>query len=515
MSGRSARFWRCPLFLLFAATVGCGGSTPRQAAPEIAEPAAASAHDVEPPLPPPAYEADLPPALRAELSKPFTGDLDGMIRRRLIRVGAPFNRTFYFVDKGAQRGASYELGKAFEDELNRSRKDAASRIYVAFLPLPRDVLASALIDGKVDVVAAQVTVRPELQALVDFTNPTRRNVREVLVTAPGAPAIRSVEDLAGKEVYTRKDSKYYQSLVALNERLKTHNKPTVIIREVPGNLEDDDLLEMVNAGLIPAIVVDDYLAQFWKRIFTDIEVHDTVTLRTGGTLAVAVRKHSPQLVGALNTFLEKYGLGTAFGNVVEKRYLVGTTYAKHATSEAEQKKFRALVDLFRKYGDRYSVDYLLMEAQGYQESQLDHHAKSRVGAIGVMQLMPATGASMQVGDIDQVDANIHAGVKYVRFLMDQYYKDEPMDQVNKTLFTFAAYNAGPGKIQQLRREAEKQGLNPNVWFGNVEQVASERIGRETVTYVANIYKYYVAYRLIEDDRARREQAKSTLTAKEK
>jgi membrane-bound lytic murein transglycosylase MltF len=156
-----------------------------------------------------------------------------------------------------------------------------------------------------------------------------------------------------------------------------------------------------------------------------------------------------------------------------------------------------------------------MAAQGYQESQLNHDAKSHVGAVGVMQLMPATGAEMKVGDITQLDANIHAGVKYMRFMMDRYFKDEPMDQLNKGLFTFASYNAGPGRIRQLRREAEKRGLDPNVWFGNVEQIASERIGRETVTYVANIYKYYIAYRLIVDDRARRAEAKATLKANTK
>jgi len=151
-----------------------------------------------------------------------------------------------------------------------------------------------------------------------------------------------------------------------------------------------------------------------------------------------------------------------------------------------------------------------MTAQGYQESQLEQNAKSRVGAIGVMQLMPATGRDMRVGDITKIDANIHAGVKYMRFMMDQYFKDEPMDRVNKALFTFASYNAGPGRISQLRKEAENRGLDPNVWFGNVEQVASERIGRETVTYVANIYKYYIAYRLVTEERARREEAKTVV-----
>ena len=166
--------------------------------------------------------------------------------------------------------------------------------------------------------------------------------------------------------------------------------------------------------------------------------------------------------------------------------------------------------LFRKYSDRYNVDFLLMAAQGYQESRLDHRARSPVGAIGIMQIMPETGKSLKVGDITQLEPNIHAGVKYMRNLRDQYFANEPMDDLNKALFTFACYNAGPGRIRQLRAAAEKRGLNPNVWFGNVEQVASERIGRETVTYVANIFKYYVAYRLVLEETERRDAAKAAI-----
>ena len=159
---------------------------------------------------------------------------------------------------------------------------------------------------------------------------------------------------------------------------------------------------------------------------------------------------------------------------------------------------------------QYNVDYLLMAAQGYQESTLDQNVKSPVGAMGIMQLMPQVGTQLNVGDITKVDANIHAGVKYMRFMVDQYFSDEPMDNLNKALMTFAAYNVGPGRIAQLRREAAKRGLNPNVWFGNVERVASERVGREPVTYVGNIYKYYIAYRLLNAQRERREAAKAKL-----
>jgi len=335
----------------------------------------------------------------------------------------------------------------------------------------------------------------------------------VVVTGPGGPAIASTDDLSGKDVWVRKDSKYYDSLVTLNAKLKAKGKPPVVIRDAPGNLEDDDLLEMVNAGLIPTTVVDNYLADFWKKTFTDLTVHDTVTLRTGGSLAIAIRKNSPKLAAALNEFLVHYGLGTAFGNMINERYLVNTKFAKNATSEAERKKFQTLVTFFRKYSDEYSMDYLLMAAQGYQESQLNQDAKSAVGAVGVMQIMPATGKEQHVGDISQLEPNIHAGVKYMRFMRDRYFKDEPMDDLNKGLFTFAAYNAGPGRIHQLRQEAEKRGLDPNLWFGNVEQIASERIGRETVTYVSNIYKYYVAYRLVVEQSKHRAAAKEAIKAR--
>jgi membrane-bound lytic murein transglycosylase MltF len=492
---------------LASAAGGCGGpaKAPADAPPAAAAPADAAttaAADT-----PPAYEATLPEEVRSHLFEKFTGDFDQMVKRRLIRVGTTYSRTFYFVDNGVQRGAAYEMGLAFEEQLNKKLKTTnATKVSVTLVPLPRDGLASALTQGRVDCVVAQIIVRPELQALVDFTNPTRTGVSEVVVTGPGAPAIASVDDLSGKDVYARKDGSAWQSLVTLNETLKAKGRPPVAIREVPGNLEDEDLLEMVNAGLIPAIVVQDYLAQFWSKVFTNLTVHDTVAVRTGASLAVAIRKHSPRLAAELNAFLAKNGLGTALRNVIEKRYLVSTTYAKQANSEAAQKKLRELGGLFKKYGEQYQLDWLLMAAQGFQESGLDQNAKSKVGAVGVMQVMPATGKELKVGDIRQTEANIHAGVKYIRFMIDQYFKDEPMDGLNKGLFAFASYNAGPARVRQLRNEAEKRGLDPNVWFGNVEQIASERIGRETVTYVSNIYKYYIAYSLVSEERARRNEA---------
>jgi membrane-bound lytic murein transglycosylase MltF len=196
-----------------------------------------------------------------------------------------------------------------------------------------------------------------------------------------------------------------------------------------------------------------------------------------------------------------------FGNTLLQKYLKQTKFVKNAASAEERKKFLDLVSIFTKYCDTYHVDTLLMVAQGYQESQLNQNAKSQVGAIGIMQVMPATGKDLKVGDITQIAPNIHAGVKYMRFMIDQYYKDEPMTDLDKALFTFASYNAGPARIQSLRKEAGKRGLDPNKWFGNVERVVSEKVGRETVTYVSNIYKYYIAYKLILEEQQKKEQIK--------
>jgi membrane-bound lytic murein transglycosylase MltF len=398
--------------------------------------------------------------------------------------------------------------KLFENDLNADLKTGNLRVHVVIVPMSRDQLYPALTSGKVDMVAAMVTVTPEREKLVAFSTPTRTNVSQVVVTGPGAPPIASVDDLAGQHVFVRKGSIYDESLARLNTELKARGKPAVIIDEAPAVLEDDDVLEMVNAGLAPITIVDDYLAEFWRQVFASLTVHKDVTVRSGGSLAVAFRKENPRLREVVNAWIQKHGQGDAFRNVIERRYLKDVKYAKNAVTDGERLKLEAVVELFKKYGAQYKIDYLLMAAQGYQESTLDHSVRSPVGAIGVMQVMPPTGKELNVGDITVLEPNIHAGVKYMRFMMDQYFKDEPMDNVNKALMTFAAYNAGPGRLRQLRRETAQRGLDPNLWFNNVERIASERIGRETVTYVSNIYKYYITYRLLTDQAARREAAKA-------
>jgi membrane-bound lytic murein transglycosylase MltF len=433
----------------------------------------------------------------------WSGDLDTLAKHRAIRVLVPYSKTLFFVDYGGtQRGMSYDFMHAFEDALNKDYDRGNLRIHCVFIPVSRDKLIPMLLAGQGDVVAANLTITPERSKEVDFITPVASGIREIIVTGPGAAPLRALDDLSGHEVYVARASSYYESLTALNNHLRERKLPPIKLREAPGHFETEDTLEMANAGLVKIVPADEYSAKFWKAIYPNIVLHEDLVLRDSADIAFAIRKNSPQLKSALDQFTRSHKAGTLFGNVALQKYLQQTRWAKNSMSEEELKKFNTLVALFRKYGQQYDVDWLLMAAQGYQESQLDQSRRSQAGAVGVMQLTAATGKAMNVGDINQLDPNIHAGVKYVRFMVDTYYQDPQINALNKVLFAFAAYNAGPNRIRSLRKEAAQRHLDPNVWFDNVERVVSERIGRETVQYVSNIYKYYIAYSLVQDDVAR-------------
>lgn len=470
----------------------------------------------------PVSSTEKPPPLqndKAELAinmdhimQPQKGDLPDMINRRAIRVLTTYSKTFFFIDKGTQRGATHDLFIALEKDLNnqlakeKKLKQKHLKVRIVFIPVTRDNLFKALNEGKGDIAAANLTITSSRQEQVAFTTPLYSDVKELLVSGPSSPDVKNLEQLSGKTVFVRRSSSYYESLQTLNARFAKASLPPVILQEAPEALEDEDLLEMLNAGLIPLIVVDRHKALFWKQVFPKIQVHEDIVLRDGGSIAWAVRKDNPQLLAELNNFVKHNRQGSTLGNTILLRYLKSATYVKNAAANRERAKFLQMVDIFRKYGERYDVDWLLMAAQGYQESRLNQSVRSHVGAIGVMQVMPATGKELQVGDIKKIDPNIHAGVKYMRWMIDHYYGDQPMTPLDKALFSFASYNAGPARIARLRTETQKRGFDPNIWFGNVENLAAEKIGAETVTYVSNIYKYYIAYRLIMDDIARKQKA---------
>jgi membrane-bound lytic murein transglycosylase MltF len=490
------------LLAAMALLAGCGKE------PESPGPSANEAATAPEKAPAPVVEIPETGIAAAALAR-WTGDLDGMIERRYIRVLTTYSKTNFFIDQGTQRGLIPDAFKLFEDDLNKKLKNKHVRVSVVIVPVAHDDLVPALLEGRGDIVAAGKVVTAWRQALVDFTQPTKTGISTIVVTGPGVPTLATPRDLSGREVYLRQSDVSGEAVKGFNAELAKAGKPSVKIRPAPEVLADEDLLEMVNAGLVQATIVDDYIAEFWQQVFPGIVLNRGAAVRTDAQTAMMVRKGSPQLLAELNAFLARYPEGSLTRNVLLQKYLKSVKYAKSATSEADMKRFRDVLAFMKKYGEQYDLDYLLVAAQGYQESGLDQQRKSHVGAIGVMQVMPKTGAELKVGDIRQVEPNIHAGVKYIRFMIDQYYANEPMDQLNKGLFAFASYNAGPARVRQLRAKAAARGLDPNKWFNNVEIVAAESIGRETVQYVSNIYKYYLAYQMAVEQIKQRDQAKAT------
>jgi membrane-bound lytic murein transglycosylase MltF len=445
--------------------------------------------------------------------KPWKGDFDGMVKRRMIRVLVTYNRVLYFTDKYRQRGITYDAMKIFEDELNKKLNlKLLDRVHVVFVPVSRDKLVSGIEEGIGDIAAANLTITPDRLEIVDFSSPFADTVKEVLITAPGSPPIATIDDLSGQEVAVRKSSSYYESLLALNERFKAAGKPEVQITLADEDLEDDAIAEMVNAGLFPAMIMDLHKARLWSKIFTKMTVHPDIVLREGGQIAWAIRKDSPKLMAVINDFVVKHKVGSSATNQLIKRYLGSTKFVNDANAASERKKFDEMVGLFHKYSEEYHFDWLMMIAQGYQESGLDQGARNPSGAVGIMQVLPTTAAGnpINIPDITVADHNIEAGVKYMRFMVDQYFDDPAINEVNRHLFAFAGYNCGPNRIDRLRKKAAAQGLDPNKWFNNVEVMVAQAVGQETVNYVGNIFKYYVAYKRIEDQRLASEQAKQAI-----
>lgn len=447
---------------------------------------------------PPAEAAPPSPLIEKLLQQEFHDDLDAMLARGMIRVAVTHSKTHYFIDKGRQYGMTSETLHAFEEYLRQRYKARLKGRSLSVVPIPvrRNQLFSLLESGHADLAVANLTITDTRLKRVDFTQPTLSNVSEILVSGVHVTAPDTIEALSGKRVVLRKSSSFHHHLEELNARLQAAGQVPVQLVAADEYLETEDLLEMLDAGLIEYTVADAHIAELWAKVFTHIRVHPELVIKKDRQIAWAVRKGTPLLMAEANRFLKSHRVGTTFGNVLKQRYLENPYWAKRALEQSELSKFTSVADLFRRYAEQYQFDYLMLIAQGYQESQLDQSRRSPVGAIGIMQVMPETGKTMAVGDIHQLEANIHAGTKYLRTLIDTYFADPAIDDMNRVLLAFAAYNSGPTRIQKLRARTARAGLDPNVWFGNVEHTVARHVGQEPVRYVANIAKYYVAYRLV-------------------
>ena len=435
--------------------------------------------------------------LLERVRRPFLGDLDKIRERRFLRVLVSYGRTNFFFDQGSPRGFEYDLMMEYEKLLNTSVSSLEDRIKLIFVPVPFDQLLDRLTSGHGDVAAAGLTITPERLAQVSFTKPYLKAVDEVIVGRQDGHALTSLSDLSGRTVVARKGSSYITHLKSLNDRLVSQGHAPVEISEAEEQLSTEDILEMLDAGAIQLAVADRHIATIWSKLLSNIHIYPDLAIHQGGQIAWAVRRDNTRLLASLNQFVDKNRKGSLLGNILFTRYYEKNRWITNPVSKDDRERLRLMRGFFETYGQTYGIDWLELVAQAYQESRLDQSVVSHAGAIGVMQLLPSTAADKNVGipDISTVENNIHAGTKYMAFLREHYFSDSEIHPAAKMDFAWASYNAGPNRIRRLRKKAQERGFDPNRWFGNVEVLAAEKIGRETVDYVRNINKYFVAYKM--------------------
>lgn len=441
--------------------------------------------------------------------EPYFGDLPELESKGVIRVLVAADLGFYYVEDGKPKGILAELLYHFEKQL----KQRSSYFNLQVIPVHRDELIPSLEKGYGDLIVANLTITDSRDQLIDFSLPVLKDVRELLVTNKSIPPLQNLTEMSGKEVWVRASSSYFESLQALNHQLDSQGFPPVIVRFVEETLQDIELIELVNQGHIQATVLDSHKTELWLKVMDNIQVHDALPLRSNGQIAWAMREQSPKLEAFVNQYLKTSRSGTLLGNVIYGKYLDNTRWLKKILNPNHINRLESLSGIFSQYSMQYNFDPLMMSAQGFQESGLDQSKVSHKGAVGVMQVLPSTAKdpNVNIPDIYQVDNNIHAGVKYMRFLKDRYFSDETISPDNQVYFSLAAYNAGPANIRKMRRLASQQGYDPNKWFKNVEIITRRHIGREPVHYVANINRYFVIYKQLESLKSIRENQSATIS----
>ncbi|UCH83772.1 MAG: transporter substrate-binding domain-containing protein [Candidatus Latescibacterota bacterium] len=425
----------------------------------------------------------------------FTGDLDEIRERRMIRVLTTYNQTNFFLVGGKIHGFEYELLAKYEKHLNKNVSRRQIRTDMVFIPVQKDQLLPLLEAGKGDIVAAGLTLTPERLQKAAFTTPYLTDVEEIVVTSKDVDDVHGLRDLAGREVYAVKGSSYVEHLRTLNKWAEHFNRPPIAIMEIGNFMETEDLLEMTNAGIIDIMVADRHLAELWSRVFEDIVLREDLVINSGGELAWAVRKDNPELLADLNEFIKQNKKGTLLGNILFERYYEGTKWVTNPLSPRMKKHSEMLISIFKEYGEKYNIDWLSLAALAYQESGFNQNLKSHRGAVGIMQITPSTAKQVGFSDVSNVRDNIHAGTKYLDWIRTTYFQDPEISTEDKVNFTLAAYNAGPRRVAKMRNRTKEMGLDSNKWFYNVERAALREVGQETVRYVANINKYYIIFKM--------------------
>ena len=427
------------------------------------------------------------------------GDLSLMMEQKSLRVIVAYDQVGFFINKGNPDGLYVALFQKFKKFLSEKYPEA-KHLKFYFVPVRQDEVVKYISEGYGDI-AVGLQATNNLKRYVDFTIPEKLWVEEIAVVAKNQPPIKELKDFSNRYFMVRKSSSYAESLKNVNVYLKALDLPPAKIVYADEYLTDADLVDMVDKGEIKSTVINNSKLVVWRRLFKNVTFATDIPIKVNSTLVWAIRHDSPELYKAINLFLRENRDGTKDGTPIYDRYMrTSPVYESHYAKRRDwlgitPKDLEKFITIFKKYGEKYNLDWKLLMAQAYQESTLNQAVVSSRGAVGIMQVLPSTASEwyINLSSVTDLDNNVHAGTKYMRYMIDNFFSDEDISNSDRLLFALASYNSGPSRITRYRKEAQDAGLKGNVWFNNVEKIAVKHNAIETVKYVKNISQFYISY----------------------
>lgn len=413
-----------------------------------------------------------------------------MLKMGEIRMAIPYGRITYMNSKNQMLGFAPELSKYFSNFLLAKYK---KKVQIKVVPSAPGKLLAVIADGNADFALDylnEYSTNKNADRFLIYDHP--RTEKYLIVSNQNKEKVINLSDLSGKTVCADRFTQV-AAIEKTNEELKKDGKALITIYQDQLVLSDEDLLQMVNAGLIDYIWVTNWRAELWKPLLPNIAIHSETAITGGSPGDVIVSKMNADLAKDLLEFAASPYLDAALRDYRQKNFSHERFALKSPLTQTELNRFESMKKYFHRYGHENQLDPLFLAGLGFQESLLNQGAVSPSGAVGVMQLLPSTGASMNVGNIYELEPNIHAGAKYINSLLREMSLESGLSENERGFFAVAAYNAGANNVRKARELAVKMGLNPNQWFLNVEMASARLLGLETFLYVRNVYKYYVTY----------------------
>ncbi len=440
----------------------------------------------------------LPLTATARLAGPLQAGQPSQVRdlaqirsSQVLRVLVNQSRNSSGQVQGESVGVEYHRLRAFERYLNGHARDG-QEITLKIIPKAKDQLLGALLRGEGDLMAPGELLDVKPTHAVTPSDPIIERVPLMLVGVKGERRYTRLEQLSGRTVALTTGSAAGEALNLINQKLALRKLPPVNIEWVDPTLAVEDVLEMVQAGIYHLTLVEQPIAERWAKLMPKLRFDRKVLVSEPGAMRWYVRRDASMLRASVDRFLTTYTVpadqNVAFERVYRRLYRVHYPLAR-----ADRQKLEKLRPVLQKHAQQQGMDWLNLAALAFKESTLNPNAKGTGGATGLLQITPSAAQRVGVNNIQNVEGNVQAGAKYLAMIRRKFFASPQLNERERMAFVLAAYNMGPERVQGMRAEARRRGLNPNQWFFQVERIAMEQVGMGAVSYVNSVNKYYLAF----------------------